>query len=177
MVSAVRLACPVGLVGVCARVGLDTGDRSRPPMMARLRVHAFVGCQLWVRSMQGPATLWRHRVRNGCAVRSIVKVRTASRRRDGVEGRVVTEVEVDVPIQRTVGVQDGPATAARGRCVVVALPGELHCRPIVARSLAAVQLAVDRDEAELTQSVIADHSGKMVPDEAGRCPPLCMEGD
>jgi hypothetical protein len=73
-----------------------------------------------------------------------------------VEGRVVAEVEVDVPVQRTVRVQHRPASAARGRGVVVPLPREFHFWPVVARRVPAVELAVNRDEAELAESVVAE---------------------
>ena len=60
----------------------------------------------------------------------------------GAERGIVTEVEVDVALERAVGVERGPAAAARVVALVGALPRELDPRLAVAIRVAAVEVPV-----------------------------------
>jgi hypothetical protein len=72
------------------------------------------------------------------------------------EARVLAEVEVDVPSQRTVLVQRCPATAAGGVAVVVAFPGELDARAPVTLAVVAIHPPLHGDEPELAAPVGAE---------------------
>ena len=65
----------------------------------------------------------------------------------------VAEVEVDVPVQRTVWVKHRPASAARGIVLVMTFPRELDARPAIARHVTTVRLSLDRDEAHTAEAV------------------------
>lgn len=71
------------------------------------------------------------------------------------EGRVVAAVEVD-PAGDHAGVKDRPAASACRAALVVPVPREVHPRFAVLLAEPAVHLAIDRDEPEVAEAVLAE---------------------
>ena len=74
----------------------------------------------------------------------------------GSERGIVTRVEVDVALERAVGVERGPAAPAHVVVLVGALPRELDGRPAITIRVAAVESSRHRDEAQIAEATITE---------------------
>src|SRR5271155_3351709 len=74
----------------------------------------------------------------------------------GAEPGIVAEVEVDVALERAVGVERGPAAAARVVALVGALPRELGPRLAVTVRVAAVEVPRHHDETQAAEAVLTE---------------------
>jgi len=74
----------------------------------------------------------------------------------GAEPGFITEVEVDVALERAVEVERCPAAAARVVALVGALPRELDPRLAVTIRVAAVEVPRHHDETQAAEAVLAE---------------------
>src|SRR5204863_6291353 len=79
----------------------------------------------------------------------------------GAERGIITKVEVDVALERAIGVERDPAATARIVALVGALPRELDTRPAITSRVAAVEFSRHRDEAQFAETILIEQ------DEAG----------
>ena len=74
----------------------------------------------------------------------------------GAERGITAKVEVDVTLERAIGVERGPAATAHVVALVGALPRELDARPAITIRVAAVEFSRHRDEAQFTETVLIE---------------------
>src|SRR6266481_297865 len=74
----------------------------------------------------------------------------------GAERGIITKVEVDVALERAIGVERGPAAAAHVVALVGALPRELDARPAITIRVAAVEFSRHRDEPQSAETVLIE---------------------
>jgi len=74
----------------------------------------------------------------------------------GAERGIITEVEVEVTLERAIGVERGPAAAAHVVALVGALPRELDAGPAITIRVAAVEFSRHRDEAQFAETVLIE---------------------
>src|SRR6266702_2631934 len=74
----------------------------------------------------------------------------------GAERGFITKVEVNVTLERAIGVERSPAAAAHVVALVGALPRELHARPAITIRIAAVEFSRHRDEAQSAETVLIE---------------------
>jgi hypothetical protein len=74
----------------------------------------------------------------------------------GTERGIIAKVEVDVTLERAIGVERGPAAAAHVIALVGALPRELDARPAITIRVAAVEFSRHRDEAQTAETVLIE---------------------
>src|SRR5437762_2880332 len=74
----------------------------------------------------------------------------------GAERGIITKVEVDVALERAIGVERDPAATARIVALVGALPRELDARPAITSRVAAVEFSRHRDEAQFAETVLIE---------------------
>jgi hypothetical protein len=74
----------------------------------------------------------------------------------GSERGIITKVEVDVALERAIGVERGPAAATHIVALFGALPRELNARPAITIGVAAVEFSRHHDEAQAAEAVIIE---------------------
>jgi hypothetical protein len=74
----------------------------------------------------------------------------------GAERGIITKVEVDVALERAIGVERGPAATAHVVAFVGAPPRELNARPAITIRVAAVEFSRHRDEAQSAETVLIE---------------------